>query len=844
MNPPLPKKVLILGEYYKDIFSEKKEASNVHKKEENFDIESAFYSYSHVKTYRREGGVGLIAQILKETKIIDPDIFHNKCYLKTYSIIKKYSRYPVNRRIPCTSICNREKESCRTVDFIGIDETKIDDKSKNKNDFTTITHLYHPEYSEDKSKKNKKNIDDYEYLLINDTGNGFFSGYQKNISNLIPFFSKLCIWNTNPSHSNFETICNNFNKNSFCKELTISTNIDELRDASGQISKGLSWEKTLQETIWQLQTNLKLMPLLRAKRIIIRIGFEGAIICFKKDNDYECHLIFDSKLNEGDFNQKIDGKIKQISSIFISYLLYKIVENTEGKIENKIFIEYITESLQFIQHVLFEGYKFNDQKIDYPDVRGFHEKIVNHNKSIKNKKTEGRLDNVSNFSSIEIRDFTNLQKILNPTWSLLDYAKESHKTLGAVAKNILISGISGDLLNNSNNAAFPIYEVGELRSIDRSEIESYQSLKTILNEYINDRKTRVPLSVAAFGPPGSGKSFGITEIISNIPNANIEKIPCNLSQYSSYSELINTFQIIRDAGLSGKIPIAFFDEFDSTFENKPLGWLKFFLAPMQDGLFFCNEHTHPIGKAIFIFAGGTCYTYDDFVNNDAYKTQKGSDFASRLRGYINIIGCDPQNDDTELFKVRRALLLRSILQRKAPHLFKEGELSIDDNVIRAFVKVSTYEHGARSMQAIVEMSTLKGKKTYDPACLPHKDILKQHTDAEDFINLVSREYHLIEKMDDIKKILRSKGKITFDDSIDCKLLVKFITDTFHINKKGYKLYKQETDNKNLTKIKKPTVITEININSNNINENLKENSNIYKWLEYALSDKGFELYSI
>ena len=82
---------------------------------------------------------------------------------------------------------------------------------------------------------------------------------------------------------------------------------------------------------------------------------------------------------------KIDGKIKQISSIFISYLLYKIVENTEGKIENKIFIEYITESLQFIQHVLFEGYKFNDQKIDYPDVRGFHEKIVNHNKSIKDR---------------------------------------------------------------------------------------------------------------------------------------------------------------------------------------------------------------------------------------------------------------------------------------------------------------------------------------------------------------------------------------------------------------------------------------------------------------------------
>ena len=42
------------------------------------------------------------------------------------------------------------------------------------------------------------------------------------------------------------------------------------------------------------------------------------------------------------------------------------------------------------------------------------------------------------------------------------------------------------------------------------------------------------------------------------------------------------------------------------------GWLRYFLAPMQDGKFLQGEMAHPIGKAIFVFAGGTSWTLDNF----------------------------------------------------------------------------------------------------------------------------------------------------------------------------------------------------------------------------------------
>jgi hypothetical protein len=197
-----------------------------------------------------------------------------------------------------------------------------------------------------------------------------------------------------------------------------------------------------------------------------------------------------------------------------------------------------------------------------------------------------------------------------------------------------------------------------------------------------------------------------------------------------------------------KIPLVFFDEFDTPFEGK-LGWLKYFLAPMQDGVFREGEITHPIGKSIFAFAGGVYNTFASFscANSkgqekelEDFRNAKGLDFVSRLRGYVNILGPNPVDDGDTVFIIRRAMLLRSILERKARKLFDgNNHARIDRGVLRALIKVSRYRHGARSIEAIIEMSMLSGHTCWEQAFLPAKEQLKLHVDEEMFSRLVIRD---------------------------------------------------------------------------------------------------------
>jgi hypothetical protein len=50
--------------------------------------------------------------------------------------------------------------------------------------------------------------------------------------------------------------------------------------------------------------------------------------------------------------------------------------------------------------------------------------------------------------------------------------------------------------------------------------------------------------------------------------------------------LTDALDKVKSASHKGDMPLVFFDEFDCALEGKQLGWLKYFLAPMQDGLFY------------------------------------------------------------------------------------------------------------------------------------------------------------------------------------------------------------------------------------------------------------------
>ena len=229
---------------------------------------------------------------------------------------------------------------------------------------------------------------------------------------------------------------------------------------------------------------------------------------------------------------------------------------------------------------------------------------------------------------------------------------------------------------------------GKLTTVDRTEIESFRSIKNIIGEYINSQKNRKPLSIAVFGSPGSGKSFGVTEVAESIDSEGIEKITFNISQFTSTRDLANAFHRIRDISLKGKVPLVFFDEFDSKFNDEELGWIKYFLVPMQDGEFLDLESMHPIGKSIFVFAGSTYNSFKEFFDFCSYLNKQSKsytetdpsrkisnkcpDFLSRLRGYVNILGLNRANEEDETHIIRRAIQLRSLIEASAPKIIKDN----------------------------------------------------------------------------------------------------------------------------------------------------------------------------
>jgi hypothetical protein len=65
-----------------------------------------------------------------------------------------------------------------------------------------------------------------------------------------------------------------------------------------------------------------------------------------------------------------------------------------------------------------------------------------------------------------------------------------------------------------------------------------------------------------------------------------------------------------------------------------------------------------------------------------------------------------------------------------------GRLSIDPGVLRAFLEVPAYVHGARSLEAIIEMSSITGRLRYERSSLPARHQLALHVDPDAFLTLV------------------------------------------------------------------------------------------------------------
>ena len=351
-----------------------------------------------------------------------------------------------------------------------------------------------------------------------------------------------------------------------------------------------------------------------------------------------------------------------------------------------------------------------------------------------------------------------------PAWNILTQAAEYE--LPQLARRLVLDGIPASLNSRRQLAPLenvdpnvklspnvPVIEFGTdpvMYVVDRREIETYRTVRNMLCKAVAGGLEH-PLCVAMFGPPGAGKTFTIRKIVESALQGQrkMRLHPINMAGEKDFSRAKSIIdEAFKERGPDSDYPVVFFDEFDSAVEGVSLGWLKYFLAPMEDK-----------GNALFVFAGGTSFTYRDFTREDVslnereradFKMRKGPDFVSRLRGHIDILGPNKVDPTDDGYIIRRAITLRSMFEVSLSKLIV-GEDRVErtssileyvgEDLVNAMLDIPRYKHSSRSMQAVIDMCVrLGGEKEgrYVSSTLPTQEQLDMHVDGAAFLAYIDR----------------------------------------------------------------------------------------------------------
>ena len=500
--------------------------------------------------------------------------------------------------------------------------------------------------------------------------------------------------------------------------LIVIVNADDLRAEGIALSRRLSWERTAEDFVQDLGGNGRLDTLSTCAHLIVRFDCDGVIHHRGRDGAPPT-LYFDPAHAEGEFIDAQGGRMVGMTAAFTAALAAALVDDPDsglnGAIRRGMSASRRLAAAGFIEADRGAGRKAPDYPLALTIAGGAETGLVG--LPIPAARIEA-----------------------GESWSILG------DTLGDItsaARRIVTYGHGAAL------ARAPVARFGALYTADRREIESFRAIGNLLREYLSAPQTK-PISIGVFGPPGAGKSFGVKQVARHAAQGRrLEMLEFNLSQFTDVADLVAAFHLVRDKALGGATPLVFFDEFDAAFRGE-LGWLRYFLAPMQDGRFLEAGAAHPLGASIFVFAGGTKPSFEKFAapmriedeNDDtrrAFIDAKGPDFASRLRGHVDILGPNPTGKTDQMFPIRRAFLLGALLEEREPKLRSGAGHNLDSGVLNALLTTPAYRHGVRSIEAVLAMSSLSGHTQYERADLPPAEQLDLHVDAAAFMARVRGE---------------------------------------------------------------------------------------------------------
>ncbi len=526
----------------------------------------------------------------------------------------------------------------------------------------------------------------------------------------------------------------------FAARLTVIVPISDLRQEAVTISQGLSWEVTATDLVRELATNPAISGLAAAANLIVSFGPDGALIRrSNRGGEPSYQLIFDPSHIEGEWARALPGGMVGYTTCMAGAVIDRVdparADWLDGAVESGV-------AAMRAAHTHGYGPAGADATPGEANLRFPMAAVV---ETLANPAPALGRTSVPNWGEQRLGRAA--------SWSIL--RDRIGGRVSAVAEEIVLNGPKAVL------AKVPLARFGALITVDRQEIVALRSLSTVIREYWDQARPE-PLSVAVFGAPGSGKSFAVKQLAAAIFGRDkVTTLTFNLSQLAGPDALVSALHQVRDLALGVRVPLVFWDEFDTSLPGRELGWLRYFLAPMQDGTFQDGQVTHPIGRAIFVFAGGRASSVDEFsglLENEARRTEaKLPDFVSRLKGHLTVLGPNPTPGVVDSFyPIRRALLLRSLLERLVPKLKRPGKsdvLEIDRGVLRALLRIPAYAHGARSVEAIIAMSQLAGKTRFTRSSVPSAGQLALHLDAREFVRLMQEPQLSEDQVDELAPVI-------------------------------------------------------------------------------------------